>query len=43
MSEPRVDDDIAPGKDDSCEDCGEQFRDCDCHDPDVCYDEFYND
>ena len=43
MSEPRVDDDIALGKDDSCEDCDERFRDCDCREPDVCYDEYYND
>jgi hypothetical protein len=43
MSEPRVDDDIALGKDDSCEDCCERFRDCSCHEPDVCYDEYYND
>jgi hypothetical protein len=43
MSEPRVDDDIALGKGDSCEDCGERFRDCGCHEPDVCYDEYYHD
>lgn len=43
MSEPRIDDDIALGKDDSCENCDERLRDCECHEPDVCYDEFYND
>ena len=43
MSEPRVDDDIALGKDDSCDDCDERLRDCECHEPDVCYDELYND
>ena len=43
MSEPRVDDDIALGKDDSCDNCDERLRDCECHEPDVCYDEFYND
>jgi hypothetical protein len=43
MSEPRVDDDIALGKDDSCENCDERLRDCECYEPDVCYDEFYND
>ena len=34
MSEPRVDDDIALGKDEVCEDCGELMIDDTCGEPD---------
>jgi hypothetical protein len=39
--EPRVDDDIALGKDDECDECGCFIWECICGQPDVTYDEHY--
>ena len=45
--EPPLDDDIATGKPDECDDCGYTHEDDECVDddgrPDVMYDEFYAD
>lgn len=44
MSEPQLDDPIAlTGEDDPCEDCGLEYDDCACGEPDVMYDEYYGD
>lgn len=43
MSEPRLDDDIALGLDEDCEDCDLPCEDCACGEPDVMYGEFYGD
>lgn len=37
----QLDDPIALGKDEECEDCGNFIFECECGEPDVMYDEFY--
>jgi hypothetical protein len=41
--EPPLDDDFALGKDDECEDCGNFIYECACDEPDVMYEEFFED
>lgn len=43
MSEPQLDDDIALGKDEECEDCAEPCDDCACGEPDVMWGDYYGD
>lgn len=43
MSEPREEDDIAAGKADDCEDCGNFIHTCACNEPDEPYDVVYAD
>ena len=43
MSEPQLDDPIALGDTEICEGCECNSDECACGEPDVMYDEFYND
>ena len=43
MSEPQLDDPIANGDGDECDECGCFIFECVCGEPDVMYDEFYED
>lgn len=40
--EPPLDDDIALGNDDECDECGNFIFECSCGEPDVMYDEYFN-
>lgn len=40
--EPPLDDDIALGNDDECDECGNFIFECACGEPDVMYDEYFN-
>jgi hypothetical protein len=41
MSEPQLDDPIATGESDECEDCGYFIYECTCGEPDEMYGEIY--
>lgn len=43
MSEPQLDDPIATGESDECDECGCFIYECVCGEPDVMYSEFYED
>lgn len=43
MSEPQLDDPIALGDDEVCEDCDCLRDECACSEPDVMYADFYED